>query len=174
MKENIDNDQIQEGGEYVDGQKEGKWIKMIGTVCRVENNYKDGKLDGEERSYVDGELDSITPYSNGKIHGLCIENIRLENWEKKYSYKNGKLDGKCTWLKDGKVVYERNYKDGKLDGKTMIDNDHGSYEGNYNNGKIVGEWIMYDKVNNVSESVEHKYINTLFQLNDNNDGTLPF
>ena len=68
-------------------------------------------------------------------------------------------------MKDGKVVYERNYKDGNLDGKTMIDNDHGSYEGNYNNGKIVGEWIMYDKVNNVSESVEHKYINTLFQIN---------
>jgi|TARA_B100002003_G_C13980797_1_gene474333 antitoxin component YwqK of YwqJK toxin-antitoxin module len=130
---------------YVNGKREGKELIYYddGTI-NYENNYKDGKLDGEQYSY---EMRLGTP--EGGPNGLHREMTELD------TYKNGVLHGKHeTWILDTdistgnytskRLQSEGNYVNGEKDGMWYEQLwSHPREDQPYKNGKRHGRWTHY-------------------------------
>jgi len=104
-----------------DGEQQhfGAWKGMLRSV-----SYKDGVLDGVERTYLNGgkHVRSETPWKEGKIEGV-----------KKIFHPNGK------------VMTQVNYKDGKPVGESKSYDDEGRVTrvGKFKDGRRHGDMIDY-------------------------------
>ncbi|MGQ0826942.1 MAG: hypothetical protein ACT4ON_00970 [Bacteroidota bacterium] len=126
---------------------EGRYIKreynQLGQLY-VEEQYKNGTLDGDSRTFFDDKLSSVVEYKNGRTTG------------KTQQYKNGKLikeemrseyiRTEKNWDEDGKLVSEKTYKKGVLDGEAKTYYENGNIESItvYINGKKT-KIKLYDK-----------------------------
>ena len=99
------------------------------NVKTMEVEYKDGKIEGEYKSYyLDGSIQETGYYTQGNKDG---------NWEK--------------FNEKGKTTGVANYKDGKKHDKWMIFDDNGTkrVEIFYNEGMKVNTWTMWDQDGNI-------------------------
>jgi len=112
-------------------KREGKWIfyHPDGKSVMSEENYKNGKLDGDYRTfYPNGEPTEITSYSNGlqegnykkySIKGFLYQDFnyqygKLNGMATYYSRKTGDLVKKGPFKNDLRVGTWENYVDGEL------------------------------------------------------------
>ena len=111
----------------MDGKKRiGKWLYYHpdGKTIMIEENYLNGVLDGEFKSYYKtGVITEILHYKNGKLHG------------------NSK-----RFADNGVLLDDLNYNNGKLEGLAKYYNINGEliYTGNYENDEKVGEWEYFE------------------------------
>ena len=98
--------------------KEGytEYYYGYGTLLGV-TPYKNGKLHGIKKYYYEnGKIKSETPYKNGKLHGI-----------EKYYYENGNLMGEATFKNSDEKGYEAimkyYYESGKLKTEMTVKND---------------------------------------------------
>ncbi|QNM86170.1 toxin-antitoxin system YwqK family antitoxin [Polaribacter pectinis] len=99
-----------------------KYFYPDGTLLS-EENYKDGKLEGEQLIY----------YPDGQVTEFAI-------------YKDGLLDGVCSkYSSKGILIEEITYENGKPNGLAQYFELNGNLKetGHYKNGKRVGEWEYY-------------------------------
>ncbi len=141
-----ENGRIKEEGNYKTNLKDGKWIYYIieqdRCLLQKEENYKDGKLEGEykefylyggikeEGQYVDGKKESEWKkyHSNGKL-------MKEEN------YKDGKLEGNYKeYWEYGQLKEKGLYIDGKKEGNWRTENGHSWENISYKNGLKEGEY----------------------------------
>jgi len=130
----FENGKLSEFGRYSDEKnkiKEGLWhfLDNIGSVS-VTLNYKNGKPDGEMRSYNStGQLIDVMPYVNGNKTGTG--KIYYDNGQLKAEgvFENNKLNGKLIrYFSTGQKQKEEYYKN---------DMENGLFTFYYKNGNIV-------------------------------------
>jgi hypothetical protein len=120
------------------------------TTGRIQNNYKNGKLNGESCEY----------YENGQLMN-------------KKNYKDGELDGEqTTHYENGQVRIKSNFKDGKDEGKKLFYDEYGSIELTeiYKDDKLIEatQWI-----NGIQEKeLRHYYENGIVEIKKYKDGEL--
>ena len=117
----------------MDGKKRvGKWIFFHedGKTIMSEENYNNGKLDGEYKTYYkSGKPTEIAYYKNGLLDSVYKKYSIKGHLYQHFSYKGGKLNGKA-------VYYNR--KTGQLTTKGLFKEDVrvGTWE-NYVDGELI-------------------------------------
>lgn len=114
----------------------GKWkyYHIDGKTILSEENYEDGILNGESKTY----------YKTGKLTEHLF-------------YKNGKLNGNIKRYADnGNLLDDLNYIDGKLYGAAKYYNTKGKliYWGDYENDMKIGKW-EYVETGNAKDSIKN-------------------
>lgn len=116
--------ELQSEGMMVNRNRVGKWLYFFPDgVVLSEENYKDGKLEGE----------SITYYHSKKIAESTF-------------FKNGLKSGvNKKFSDDGTLIEEVNFKNGKENGLAKNFDLKGDLleKGTYKDGKRVGNWEFY-------------------------------
>lgn len=135
---------------YID--KDGKDTPYSGKLY-LEENYQDGKLEGESNQYSLLENEEV-PCNNNEsapCFSLTYTPVTL-----RMNYKNGKLDGDYEFLEENgeilqKGLYENGYETGRwiLQNKSSIlnSNEYTFEYGNFAYGKRTGNWERKDKNN---------------------------
>lgn len=167
---------------YPDGQIDNfKSLDKQNKLTDINESNKDSlsNINGLIKTYYpSGELQSETPYVNGKING--IQKLYYQNGTlmSECSFNNGLANGAFkTYYKNSKIHLEANYQQGKINGilkdysdgiqsitYNFIDNSGISKDGNYsliipeNNGIINGYVKLYKK-NKLR--IETHYINNV-------------
>jgi len=124
----------------------GKWLFFHedGKTVMSEENYVNGKLHGEYRTYYQsGKPTEIAYYKNGFLDSIYRKYSIKGHLYQHFSYKSGKLNGKA-------VYYNR--KTGSLTTKGLFNNDVrvGTWE-NYVDGELISTEqpaLKKDKDNN--------------------------
>lgn len=134
---------------YVNGLKEGESIAVNEEKQIVAKGiYKNGKA--FNGTFIEKIQDSSEDYElinveNFKKNGLQkVFGYRLENLEKTYTAKDGKLDGMTTFYDDGKVIGTLEYKNDEPYNGTLVDEEKITV---YKNGKIAEETFFEDRYN---------------------------
>ena len=154
------------------GEQEGPWqFYHFSGLLRGKQQYKDGKLEGEEIFYYsNGSQSTYATYKNGVEEGESRSYYFIGSPRIIANYKDGKLNGERrayystgilqtretykddslsgpfkTYHKLGILESEGNYKGGELDGpyKAYFDNGKLSIEGAYVDGKLKGPVKQY-------------------------------
>jgi antitoxin component YwqK of YwqJK toxin-antitoxin module len=137
-------------------------------------NYANGKLHGEQRSYLpNGKLRKVTHYNNGLLDGPMYTLTEKGSKESQLNYKNGKKNGVWTYYFDsGKTARIENWKDGKKNGefKTfdergqvlntenyLADIPVGKHESYYTDGKLSYSCTFSNKGEKIEEFVIDEY-----------------
>lgn len=131
--------------EYLDSFQETVVNKEYSSYYRL-TIYKKGRPSGIVRIYDNnGLLSSETPYRNGKINGVVKKYLDSTLWSK-CLYVNGKKNGIDTGYWDnGKVESETSYVNDTLNGivKNYDPDGNLSDEVTYTNDEIDGFWRFY-------------------------------
>jgi len=117
---------LESEGNMIKKNRVGKWVfyHPDGKTLMLEENYKDGLLQGPSQSY----------YRNGKVT------------EQKY-YLNGNLHGQLKRYADnGNLIDDVNYEHGKLNGPAKFYNTDGNLitSGMYEMDQKVGNWEFFE------------------------------
>ncbi len=97
-------------------EREGEWLYYHddGKSIMSEENYANGKLDGDYKTYYpSGELTEVTSYKNGLLHGnykkYSIKGFMYQD----FNYANGKLNGMANYYsrKTGDLIKKGPFKD---------------------------------------------------------------
>ena len=93
----------------------GVLVKYVDSI-KQEKNYVQGKLHGLQKSYFkNGELSTITLYTNGNQNGRRIEYYECGSKKLNANYTQGDLDGIFEeWSTDGLLVMRKTFYKGKL------------------------------------------------------------
>ncbi len=123
---------LQSKGKMQGKKRIGKWLYFHedGKTVMSEENYVDGKLNGEYKTfYKSGKPTEIAYYKNGLLDSVYKKYSIKGYLYQHFNYKNGKLNGKA-------VYYNR--KTGKLTTKGVFWEDIrvGTWE-NYVDGELV-------------------------------------
>lgn len=123
---------LQSKGKMRGKKRIGKWLfyHADGKTVMSEENYTDGLLDGEFKTYYNtGEPTEIAYYKNGELDSVYRKYSIKGHLYQHFNYKNGKLNGKA-------VYYNR--KTGELitKGEFLNDKRVGTWE-NYVDGELV-------------------------------------
>lgn len=101
----------------MDGKKRvGKWLFFHedGKTIMSEENYTDGKLDGEYKTfYNSGKTTEIAYYKNGLLDSVYRKYSIKGHLYQHFTYKNGKLNGKAVYYsrKTGTLTTKGTFKD---------------------------------------------------------------
>ncbi|MCQ2188758.1 MAG: hypothetical protein MJZ00_02420 [Paludibacteraceae bacterium] len=120
-------------GAYIGKEKDGKWEYFSKGKLTLEENYKNGKKHGLQKSYSKEQvLIEEIPYVDGVIHGT-----------------------RKNYLGDGKLYYTVEYVKGKMHGKyeAYDGTDKIVETGSYKNDKKEGEWKTYNDKGEVAETL---------------------
>ena len=137
--------------EYDNGIKNGVYLECDknGAVL-VQENFKNDKLDGEQKKYFSAKtgriLKSSNSYKEGKFHGTCTEYSESGLIQSQVQYSNGKKDGATRWyFSNGKIAMEQFYSNEMLNGIQKIYNQQGILlsEGKFANNLKTGLWTEY-------------------------------
>lgn len=92
----------------------GKWIYYHNKTdsIMIEENYKNGKLDGNKSIYfINGKLAESVQYNTGKLDGVSKIYSESGKLLQQSLYKNDKLDGKTTYYDvDGNIRAEGSFR----------------------------------------------------------------
>ncbi|MFK7903768.1 MAG: toxin-antitoxin system YwqK family antitoxin [Chitinophagales bacterium] len=132
-------DNIQEEGDLLNGQKEGTWV-----------TYHKGA-----KTHV---IASTTTYRDGIRHGLYLKSDDRGSLTEKGFYVNGNLEGRVTVFERGRIMEETDYKSGKIDGerKRYYSNLQLQEAGTFKDGKRDGYARWYDQDGNVTIEFQYK------------------
>ncbi len=122
-------------GAFIGKEKEGEWTYYVDGKVSLIEHYKKGVLIGKTQSFAKtGELIEETPYTDGKIDGLCRR-----------------------FLQDGKLYSESNYKLGVEDGVYKLYEGHEFpvVEGVYVDGKKNGEWLIKNDEGKIVDTMKY-------------------
>ena len=99
-------------------------------------NIKNGKINGEVKSYRNKKLDGVQNYKDGGKHGEWKEFDENGNLSSVKNYKDNKRHGEWKeFHKNGKLKFEENYKD---------DKPYGEWKEFDENGKLIKAEIVGD------------------------------
>ena len=134
---------------YVNGLKEGEAIAVNGEKQIVAQGiYKNGKpFNGTFIEQLNDRSDDyeLINVEDFKKTGLQkVFGYRLENLEKTYHVKDGKLDGMTTFYDDGKITGTLEYKNDQPYSGTLVQNGGTSI---FKDGKIVEETFYEGRYN---------------------------
>lgn len=119
----------------------------LNDVCNNEFIYLNGKKHGIKKK-KDLSGFKIVSYNNGVKHGMVYDCFHYGNLYAKYSYRNGKLNGKyeCFWY-NGELEYQDNYKNGKKHGISYKWYSNGQLADmyTYKNGNLDGLYKIWHK-----------------------------
>lgn len=96
--------------EHINGVKNGEykfWARNLWTHCY----FKDGKLDGERKTYWKSRLLTQYQYKNGNRHGECKEwhengKLYIHCW-----FQNNRLHGEYKiWDEQGNIIDHEHYE----------------------------------------------------------------
>lgn len=99
-------------GKYIDGKKEGKWIKYhLNGIIEYEGTYINGKKEGIWEEYYDnGQTKGVETYRDGKLNGNCSFYTKDGHLAITGSFTNGSRSGEWkSFLKDGIIMATGNY-----------------------------------------------------------------
>jgi len=138
-------------GNYKAGEKNGNWkyYNSDGVLLRDEN-YNNGKFDGEVMYYLSGPRQNtyIYHYKNGILHGL-YQQISLQGLvEEEGEYENGEKTGEWKTVGPlGKKI--QHFKAGKLHGSFRLygPTDTLLNQSYYVDGMQDGPFMIYDEKN---------------------------
>jgi antitoxin component YwqK of YwqJK toxin-antitoxin module len=143
-----------EEGEYVNGRKEGYWIKYFpdGVTPRLKANYKDGRPKGDyEKFHNNGVMSEKGTYTEKRQTGdFIVQNDQGIVTQKKTFNANGREDGLSQYFyDDGSIQMEMTKKDGTIQGKavTYWENGDVKKEITYDASGKPGEPLFKDPVN---------------------------
>ncbi len=124
-------------GQYVNQQKEGKWLSFEDGVVIAEDYYKNDKKHGESRTFYTGtgELYEETDWINGEETGVYRSYFRSGKTNFECQMKNGLRDGYCQSF----------YENGRVE-----------MEGFYTLGIPDNEWTYYDEEGKLIYTLEYK------------------
>jgi len=152
-----------EEGEYVNGRKEGPWIKYFadGVTPRLKANYKGGRPDGDyEKYHENGVLrEKGTFKAKKQIGEFIVQNEQGIVTQKKTFNENGKEDGLSQYFYDtGELQMEMTKKDGIIQGTatTYYENGDVKKEITYDASGKPGEPVYKDPVNPLNKAPEQK------------------
>ena len=117
---------LESSGKMIGKNRIGTWLYYYPDekTLMIEENYKNGVLDGEYKSYYKtGKITEILNYKAGKLHGIAKR-----------------------FADNGVLLDDLNYYNGKLEGSAKYYNLYGKliYAGNYKNDEKIGEWEYYE------------------------------
>jgi hypothetical protein len=152
-----ENGQKVKDGEFIEWKKDG-------SIGRKEN-YKDGKLDGENLLYQSKDSIFFNYYKAGEKNGVC----RLENQNgivlSTYSYKDDFLTGATTYnYPSGKPYIKAQYDTGLPTGTWKYFNQVGKQTGtltmndNFIPNELVGKWWIVGEHLTFFEFKEDGYV----------------
>ena len=132
--------------EYVNNTKNGKEIKISNGIVTNENNYVNGQLNGEAKSY----------YSNGTVrsNGNYSRNFRNGQWTWNYdngkkklieNYQNGIITEILGYSRNGSKEREMKLVNGNGNFTQYYDNGKIKVQGSLRNYKAYGNWNFYNK-----------------------------
>jgi antitoxin component YwqK of YwqJK toxin-antitoxin module len=134
---------IEEAGNYKVsgsvGYRDGRWIYYIGSTTII-RNYKDGELNGKEVAKLGNNLWAEENYVDGKRNGESFGYYYDGQVAFKRNYKDGKVNGKwIIYYENGMIHEKRNSVDGKPDGKWVVYHENGDIldEDIWENGECV-------------------------------------
>jgi len=116
-------------------------------------NYKKGLLHGKSTYYhKNGKVDNESNYKDGKIVGERISYFESGKIERKEVYIDGMKNGEYqSYHENGKLQFQGFYKNNNLEGEIKEWYDYGKLSRItfYKNGLEHGDWIKYDKDENI-------------------------
>lgn len=125
--ENFESGKLAIEGEYIDGQKQGKWTNYFdaddnaiqGTLI-----FKDGVLDGRYVTYFpDGKEQLVGNYKNGLRDGLWTWYTMEGNVESEVRFADGKKTGDQIFYNEFKTITKKErYEEGDL-AETILPDD---------------------------------------------------
>lgn len=82
--------------------------------------YKDGKMHGTQKKFLNGVLSEIAYYKNGKLHGE-MRSYNNNVCVRKFTYKDGALNGPMVqYGKGGEPIMKTNFLDNKQHGISVV------------------------------------------------------
>lgn len=108
----------QPSGILVNDKREGYWVIKIDysfppSVYIKRGHYKNGRQEGKWTVFVNGKLETIEHYKDGKLDGRVI--IYLGDMKIDQIYKNGRSNGlKKFYDLNGKLIRMENWINGRL------------------------------------------------------------
>ncbi|RPE00870.1 toxin-antitoxin system YwqK family antitoxin [Aureibaculum marinum] len=113
-----DNGLLQSKGKMQGKNRVGKWLYYHedGKTVMSEENYVDGKLDGDYKTfYESGKPTEIGYYKNGKLDSVYRKYSIKGHLYQHLNYKNGLLNGKAVYYnrKTGELTTKGEFKDDK-------------------------------------------------------------
>lgn len=152
-----------EEGEYVNGRKEGPWVKYFpdGVTPRLKANYKGGRPDGDYEKYHENGVMSEkgTFKAKKQVGSFIVQNEQGIVTQKKTFNENGKEDGLSQYFYDtGELQMEMTKKDGLIQGTatTYYENGDVKKEITYDETGKPGEPVYKDPVNPLTEKPEEQ------------------
>lgn len=135
--------------EYVDGKKNGKWIKYYQSGnLRGEGYYEDGMKTGVWiENYENGNIKSTGSYKKGRQIGQWLSFYKNGIVKKEQNYNdNGRKTGeRFEYFDSGVVKIKENYINGQKEGNyhSYYLNNTIQLEGLYKNNRKHGQWNKY-------------------------------
>ena len=147
--------------QYLDALSDSSKVvdKYESGEVRSISPYKNGKMHGTRYVYYkDGTVELKIPYKNDKPHGTAYFYYKDGTVERKTPYKNGKMhETQYVYYKDGTVKRKTPYKNGKIQGTEYRYYENGTVEWKtpYKNGKIQGTEYRYNEDGSLSWKVPY-------------------
>lgn len=157
------NGVLHKSQEFRNGKPHGWYMECEknGIVLK-EENYLDGKLEGEVRTYFTAKgiriVKSVYHYKDGVFNGTCSDFNDMGNLVAFATYKKGIKDGVSRWyFSNGNLALEQHYVNGLLEGMQTMYYENGNVQsvGNYKDNMKTGNWTEYYEHGSVSASGEY-------------------
>jgi antitoxin component YwqK of YwqJK toxin-antitoxin module len=102
--------------EYKDGKMHGVQKKFLNGVLSEIAYYKNGKLDGEMKSYQNGKCSRKFTYKEGALNGPMVQYDKGGEPIMKTNFLNNKQHGICVIYTQGYMISRTSYVNGKKQG----------------------------------------------------------
>lgn len=107
---------LESQGKMKGKKRVGKWTYFFkdGKTLLSEENYKDGKLDGQATTYYkNGKKTEVANYLNGKLHGKRMRYSDSGKEIESFTYRSGVIHGPAIiYDEKGEVYAKGSYKNG--------------------------------------------------------------
>lgn len=141
---------LAEEGRYVDGRRDGQWIKYVDVDKLEAQMWGDGRLRKNAKLFRKAlklKIASVTHYDNGELSGTFIEYNEHYQPQRLINYFKDKEHGLAvTYYPSGLIEEQQRFSNGELDGMSRRYYEHGGlmYEGKYEKGN-AGTFKVYDE-----------------------------
>jgi len=136
-QDNIYTDEHDDGtyskGIYVDGLKQGEWIKYYSSGKKfIVANYINDTLEGSVKSYYkNGSIQAENNYLKGKLNGISKQFDIKGKPIREISYQNNLIFGNCIYYENGIIYNEQYYKNGIPNGPGKEYDEKGNLQYEY-------------------------------------------
>lgn len=132
--------------------------KSVHSLTLIKNSGYYDPANGEKTEYFLGRLEKKYTLKDGKMQGKCYEYFSNGKLKSVGTYNNGILEGEVKiFEKDGTLMCTDFWKNGKLEGiRTTYSKGKKIEERNYKNGEEDGKCTQYDSIGNIKSVCYYK------------------